>query len=258
MNWTLWFGMVLLVVAMVYSFASGGGTNSLFNVHGVIIVIGGTFVATLVNCPLRNILSAAASVLSLFLPSRLPRPRDIVAEMARLARRAQTEGGLLSLQNESPRFADGFLRRAVNVAVSSGESNEIRRILETEIRQLRIRRQEDSNLVRTIGTLSPMFGLLGTLLGMVQVLEALSVPTRVGPAMAMALSSAFIGIAFANLFCLPVAGQMRLHAMSETMALEMILEGVLDIASGKPPALVELHLQGYADRGLDRPVSSAG
>jgi len=91
-----------------------------------------------------------------------------------------------------------------------------------------------------------MFGLLGTLMGMIQVLETVSTPTKVGPAMALALSSAFVGIAMANLVCVPLAGQMRLRAMTETKLLEMILEGVLDIAAGKPSSLVELHLVSYS------------
>jgi len=130
-------------------------------------------------------------------------------------------------------------------------------MLETQIRQMRILRQEDANFMRTMGTLSPMFGLLGTLLGMVQVMETVSTPTKVGPAMALALSSAFVGIAMANIVCVPLAGQMRLRAMKETKLLEMILEGVLDIAAGKPSALVELHLDSYAQslrRGAAAPA----
>jgi len=248
MNWAFWVGIFAATGAIVYTFiAGGGGGRSLFNIHGVAVVLGGTAVATLINCPFRNIASALANVAALFLPPRMPAAEAIVAEMSRLARRAQTEGGLLSLQGESREFAVGFLNRAITVAIATGESNETRRILEAEIRQLRIRHQEEANLLRTMGTLSPMFGLLGTLLGMIHVLETISSPTKVGPAMALALSSAFVGIAFANMVCVPISGQMRLRAMTQTMAMEMILEGVLDVAAGKPPSLVELHLIGYAE-----------
>jgi chemotaxis protein MotA len=198
-----------------------------------------------------------ASVTTLFLPLRLPGEEAIIAEMSRLARRAQSEGGLLALQGESPDFAGGFLNRAINVAIATGESHEARRVLETEIRQLRIRRQEDANLLRTMGTLSPMFGLLGTLIGMIKVLQTVSTPTKVGPAMALALSSAFVGIASANLVCVPLAGQIRLRTITETILLEMILEGVLDIAAGKPSSLVEMHLVSYAQsrqRGAAAPA----
>ncbi len=229
-----------------YGLSHGGGERSLLNVHGILVVVGGTFVAMIINSPWRTLVNTLGNVVSLFLPVSLPGQEKIITEMSRLARRAQTEGGLLSLQGESRDFAGGFLNRAVNVVIATGESNEARRMLETEIRQLRIRRQEDANLMRTMGTLSPMFGLLGTLLGMVEVLKTVSTPDKVGPAMALALSSAFAGIAMANLICVPLAGQLRLRAITETMLLEMILEGVLDIAAGKPSSLVELHLSSYA------------
>ncbi len=247
MNWTFLAGAVLAVVLVFTSFVTSEGSRALFNVHGVIVVLGGTLIAMLISYPMLQILSTLKGAVSLFLRVRQPAAEEVVAEMSRLARRAQTEGGLLSLQGESRDFADGFLSRAITVAIATGESHATRSILEAEIRQLRIRRQEDANLLRTMGTLSPMFGLLGTLLGMIQVLETISTPAKVGPAMAMALSSAFVGIAFANIVCIPVAGQMRLRAMRETMLLEMILEGILDVAAGQPAALVELHLVGYAE-----------
>ncbi len=97
-----------------------------------------------------------------------------------------------------------------------------------------------------------MFGLMGTLLGMLKVLTNMSEPTKLGPAMALALSSAFIGIGMANLFCVPMAGQIRLLSMRETQALEMIIEGVLAIAVNQPTFQVELRMGAYLD------ASSAG
>jgi len=246
MNWTILIGTLSAVGLAVFSLRTGGSGRSLFNMHGVTVVIGGTIVSTLINSPLSLIWGTFIEAASLFFPPRLPSPEAVVTEMSRLARRAQTEGGLLSLQGQSQGFANGWLNRAVNVAIAAGESDETRRVLEVDVRQLRIRRQENANLMRTMGTLSPMFGLLGTLLGMIEVLETISTPTKVGPAMALALSSAFMGISLANLVCIPLAGAMRLRAMNETLVLEMILEGILDIAAGKPSSLVEMHLSGYA------------
>ncbi len=259
MNWTLWAGAVLAVLLVFTSLVTSSGSRALFDVHGIIVVLGGTLIAMLVNCPMRRILSALRGAGSLFWRARQPSPEEVVGEMSRLARRAQTEGGLLSLQGESRDFAGGFLNRAITVAIATGESHEMHEILDAEIRQLRIRRQEDANLIRTLGTLSPMFGLLGTILGMIHVLETIATPAKVGPAMALALSSAFLGISFSAIVCIPVSGQMRLRAMQETMLLEMILEGVLDVAAGKPAALVELHLTGYAeDRRTREAVAPAG
>jgi len=96
-----------------------------------------------------------------------------------------------------------------------------------------------------------MFGLLGTLLGMLKALTAMSDPAKLGPAMALALSSAFIGIGVANFLCIPIAGQIRLLAMRETLLLEMILEGALDIAVNRPAYQVEMRMASY----LESPVA---
>lgn len=246
MNFGLWIGCLGAVAVVAWGLRQSGTSTAIFNAHGLMIVGFGTLAATLINCPLRQLWSALITLGGLFLPARLPSAEGVIAELSRLARQAQVEGGLLSLQEESRDFADGFLHRAVTVAITTGESGETRRILENEIRQTRISRQEDANVFRTIGVLSPMFGLLGTLLGMIRVLETMSEPTKVGPAMAIALSSAFFGIGLANFICIPVAGQIRLRSMRETQILEMILEGVLDLAAGKPPYLIEVHLSSYS------------
>lgn len=248
MNFIFWIGVLGAGGLMGWSISNMGVSGTLINLHGLIIVMGGTLAAIFINCPLRVLWSALSRLVSLFLPDRLPPPEEVINEVARLARVSQTQGGILSLQDQSRDFADGFLHRAVTIAITNGESSEIRRILESEIKQLRINAQEDGNVFRTMGMLSPMFGLLGTLMGMIRVMEAMSEPGKAGPAMALALSSAFMGIGLANMVCVPIAGQIRLVAMRETLVLEMILEGVLDIAAGKAPYLVELHLASYSQQ----------
>lgn len=252
MNFTLWAGLAGAGLLIYWGVVQAGAAAALFNPHGLGIVLGGAAATVCINCPFRHLWSAALRFATLLLPSRTPSAEEVIAELVRLARKAQAEGGALALQDESKDFADGFLHRAILVMISAGESSETRRVLEAQIRQVRVARQEDANVFRTVGVLSPMFGLLGTLLGMIRVLETMSEPNKVGPAMAMALSSAFYGIGVANFICIPVAGLIRLQAMRETLALEMMLEGVLDLASGKAPYLVELHLASYSrSRRLD-------
>lgn len=252
MNLGLWVGFVLAALLVGWGMTSSGTPGALLNRHGVLVVLGGTVAATLIAVPLRQLGSAFVRLGGLFLPSPLPSPEEAVAEIVRLARVAQTGGGILALQEEGRELAGGFPYRAISVAIATGESAETRRVLEREIKQTRIGRQEDANVFRTIGVLSPMFGILGTLLGMIEVLGSLSEPAKVGPAMALALSSAFLGIAIANFLCIPIAGQLRLTAMRETLVLEILLEGIVEIAAGKAPYVVELHLSSYlAQRRTD-------
>ncbi|MBI3548145.1 MAG: MotA/TolQ/ExbB proton channel family protein [Elusimicrobia bacterium] len=246
MNFTFFAGVAIVAGGLLWGGLAGGRLASFLNWHGAAIVLGGTLASVLINCPARLLLGTARRLLGLFFPARTPSPEETVAELSRLAKIAKTQGGLLSIQDKAGAFAEGFLQRAVTVAIAHGEFSEARRILEAEIKQTRIAAMEECNVLRTMSVLAPMFGLLGTLVGMIQVLESITEPAKAGPAMAVALSSAFLGIAFANLLCVPVAGHLRLAAIRETLVSEIILEGVLDILSGKAPYLVELHLASYS------------
>jgi chemotaxis protein MotA len=218
------------------------------NSHGALVVLGGTMAAMLINTQLSLLGDALVALFRVLIPEKRVNSEEALAEVVRLARLAQSGGGLLALRDEGRAMMEGFSNRAIMVAISTGEVAETRRIMETEIKHRRIRRQETANVWRTVSVLFPMFGIMGTLLGMIQVLSTLSDPSKMGPYMALALSSAFIGISMANLLCVPVAGQIRSEAMAETHTLEILLEGILDIAAGKPPYLVELHLAAYSEQ----------
>ncbi len=248
MTLSVWIGALLGAAVIAWALEHIGAVGTFLGGHALIIVYGGSLAATMISTPGTMIWRAFTRLLRLFLPDRLPAPEQAIAEAVRLARLAQSGGGILAIQGESQNFADGFLHRAVIAAVSSGETAETRRMMEAEVKRRRSDGMEDSNTFRTIGILTPMFGLLGTLIGMVKVLQTMSDPTRVGPAMALALSSAFLGISTANLICVPVAGHIRLKVIEETLIYEILLEGVLDIASGKSPYVIETHLSAYAAR----------
>ena len=242
----LWIGLLGGVALAIWGIASTGESGTVLNLHGFIIVVGGTAAATLINCPLDTIRSAFFNFFTLLGSGNIPETEDAIDEVVELAREAHGSGGILSLRDAGGNLAGGFGHRAITAAIATGESNQTRRIMETEIKQSRIIRMEDTNVFRTIAMLSPMFGILGTLLGMIKVLGAIQDPSRVGPAMALALSSAFLGIAIANFIAVPIAGRIRASAMKETLVLEVILEGILDIAAGQAPYLVELRLAAYS------------
>ena len=244
MNPSLWLGF-LGIGGLVFWEATRGSVAGTANAHGVIIVFGGTTAALLAATPFRVLWSAVWRTLNLFMPTSKPNAADAVAAAVALAREAQTGGGLLAIKDTANAVAGGFIQRAVTVAIATGEMAETRKILEKYIRAARVSRQEDANVLRTAAVLSPMFGILGTLLGMVQLLASLTDPSKVGPAMALALSSAVLGIGLANLVFTPLAGQMRLEAMRETQVFEILLEGVLEVQAGRQAYMVELHLNSY-------------
>jgi len=240
------FGFLGAVAVLIWGINSTGVGHIFINAHGIVIVVVGSFASMALNTPLSMLWSAIKGFGRMFLSPRIPHADALIPEVVKLSEKARSEGGLLTLQDEGKDIAGGFLNRILNIAITSGETNEARKIIEEEIRQIRSRHIEDQNVFRTWGILAPMFGLLGTLLGIIEVLQKMSDPTAVGPAMGVAITSAFYGITLANVFCVPIAGKLRIRMNEEVLAYMLLLEGVLDIMDSKPPYLVEMHLNAYA------------
>lgn len=242
-------GFIAGAAVVLFGVVASGIGKLFLNWHGIVIVIGGTSAATMINTSFDNFIRGVKAFVNIFKNPNIPPPNDCIKMIIQLAETAQKQGGIMALQNVDATFASGFLKRAITVAMTSGEYKETREILEEEIRRKRIYLQEDSNFYRTMGVLSPMFGLIGTLFGIIQTLSHISDPTKVGTSMAVAISSAFYGIVLSNLVFVPVANKIRLRALEETLVFQLILEGVIDIMSGKTPHLIEIHLRGYVERG---------
>ena len=238
-------GFSVGAVVVFWGILSSGIADKLADPKGIIIVLGGTLASILINTSYKRFMSGVKALFDIVRSSPLPTVDECVRNIVQLSDTAQKQGGIMALTNVDPRFAGGFLRRAISVAMTSAQSQETRNILEEEIRRRRLDISEDSNMYRTMGVFSPMFGLIGTLFGIIQTLSNISDPTMVGRSMAVAISSAFFGIGLSNLFCIPVANKIRLRAMEETLVLQIILEGVIDIMSGKTPHLIDMHLRGF-------------
>jgi chemotaxis protein MotA len=238
-------GFLMGAGVVIWGAVSSGVADKVVNAHGLIIVLGGTLAATVLNTSYKRFLAGGKALLDIFFTSKIPTVEEAVRTLVGMAETAQKQGGIMALSNPDPAFAGGFLKRAVSVAMISAESRETRNILEEEIRRRRLDVQEDSNLYRTMGVLSPMFGLIGTLFGIIQTLSNISDPAAIGRSMAVAITSALFGIGFSNMFCVPVANKIRLRAMEETLILQLVLEGVMDIMAGKTPHLIDMHLRGY-------------
>ena len=242
-------GFVMGAAVVTWGAFSTGVADNIMNSHGIVIVLGGTLASTIINTSFKRFTAGIKTLGDIFSAPKTP-PMDVaVRMMVGMAETAQKQGGIMALTNADPAFAGGFLKRAVSVAMISAESRETRGILEEEIRLRRLDVSEDSNLFRTMGVLSPMFGLIGTLFGIIQTLSNISDPTTIGRSMATAISSAFFGIALSNIVFVPVANKIRLRAMEETLVLQLILEGVIDIMAGKTPHLIGMHLRGFQPAG---------
>lgn len=243
-------GFVGALSVLFLGIVKDGSVSALINLHGVTIVVGGTFFATMVNSSLEDIWNSARAALYLLAKPKFLQPQAAISEITRLATRARQEG-LRSLQDEGRTVGDdGFVSRAIDVCMTVGDERLARLALEKEIGQMVNRHKEVGNIYRTAGLLAPMFGLLGTLIGIIQVLRNISEVESVGPAMATAISSAFYGILLANLLFVPGAGKLRNRSLSEYTSKEIILEGLMDIFfSDRIPVLIETRLLSYLQSG---------
>lgn len=256
MNITSILGMVLGAGVMWWGMNSGHVLKTFINWHGVILVLGGAFAATLVNSELHEIVASVRAFFSIVMKPKNPPAPTIIPVMIELSRKSRKEG-FLSLHGLGKDFGDGFLSKAIQVLIEGeGDIKAARWLLEKEINRTALRHREVQNIFRTVGILSPMFGLLGTLIGIVEVLNNFSDPKAVGPSMATAITSAFYGICMANFICVPVAGKLRQRTLNELLLKEMILEGLLAIHDEEVPSAVEgklsTYLSGKMRQGITR------
>lgn len=244
-NITSIIGFVLGIGVFWWGMTSGRVGGTFFNLHGIVLVLGGVFAATLVNSELHQIWASFKAFGSIFHEPKNPPAHNVIPVMVELSRKARKEG-FISLHGEGKTFGDGFLGKAIQVLIEGeGDIKAARWLLEKEVNRTALRHREVQNVFRTVGILAPMFGLLGTLIGIVEVLNNFTDPKAVGPSMATAITSAFYGICVANLICVPVAGKLRQRTLNELLLKEMILEGLLAIHEGDAPSSVEIKLGTY-------------
>jgi len=172
-------------------------------------------------------------------------PKDqIIDSLVRLSEQVHSRG-VVALGQADPAAVGGYLAQAATVAVEYNNPELVVQILEMEINTSFDKSNEAINLYRTMAVLAPMFGLLGTLIGIVSVLKDLSNPDSVGRSMAVAMTTAFYGITLANLFCVPVAGKLRTRTIEELRAKGMVVDAIGMMLRGVVPLAIERKLRAY-------------
>lgn len=244
MDYSTLLGIVAFFALVFVGFSTGQITSSLINLHGVLVVMGGSLVAMLINTPFLYLSKAVTELRFLMFSDDIAEIKRTIPVMVALAEQCRSTG-LSALKNADPALAKGFLARVSAAALEYNDSNFVKHVIEQEINQAADETNEVANVYRTLGLLSPMFGLLGTLMGIISVLKQLSDPESVGPAMGVAITSAFYGILFSNMVCVPIAGKIRARIWLQVKLKSMILEGILEIMKGSIPMVVERRLQSY-------------
>jgi chemotaxis protein MotA len=240
-------GFGCLFVAIM---ADGGQFGAFFHVPAIVIVVGGTLAATCVHFSLGQVLSLMNFIKKTFLHKSISEAEAIqeIIDCAAISRRE----GALAIQNRLKTIKDGFLVRGLYLVIDGSAPEAIHGHLQREISNLAERHFHGKKMLEFMGGGCPAFGMVGTLVGLVQMFSNMESPEQIGKGMAVALVCTFYGAFVANLFFLPLAGKLGIRSRKEVFLKTMIMEGVLGIARGDGPTQVREVMETFvSERGRE-------
>ena len=242
-------GGVLFAIAGILAglLMEGGHLSQILQPTAALIVFGGTLGAVLLQFPLATVLKAFGRIAHLFVA---PRRHDdqIIKQLVAFANKARRHG-FVSLDGELGAIHDPFLKQTVMLAVDGTEPADLRRIMQVSLVSYGESEERLPAVFESAGGFSPTVGILGAVLGLIQVMQHLDDISEVGRGIAVAFVATIYGVGIANLFFLPMAGKMRIRLRDDVKRREMMLEGVISILEGINPRMLEVKLAGFVDRG---------
>lgn len=244
-----------LSVITIFHAEGWAGFKPFMNLEALLIVMGGTFCATLVNYPLGQVVGLG-KILRKVLFSRVEDTTDIVGTFVAFSQKAKKDG-FLALQGDITGIQNDFLRRGIQLVVDGADHEFIRNMLETEIGFIRERHKVGQEIFNALGTYSPAFGIIGTVMGMIIMLNSIEDVEAVPRRMALALAAAFIGLGAGYLIFLPMGGKLRRRSEEELLIKEIIIRGVLLLQSGATPSVVEANLKAYLEPAKRQVIKGA-
>jgi chemotaxis protein MotA len=221
----------------------GGKVTELKQVNAFMIVIGGTVGAVMLTTPLEVLIGAIKKLGSIFFEKAQPVAQTI-DEIVGYATQARKQG-IVSLEQEAAKIGDPFLRKALNLAVDGMEMNQIRGIMELELELMEQRGEAEAKVFESAGGYSPTMGIVGAVLGLMQVMKNLANIDEVGRGIAAAFVATVYGLIAANIFFLPAGGKLKARLHREVQLRELMLQGVLAIVEGLNPKLIRTRLDAY-------------
>ncbi len=236
-------GMLLSFGLISSALMLGGAPLIFIDGASMLIVFGGTIGATLTHYPLGTVLRIGG-VIRKTLIGRTPSTALIIDQFMDYANRARREG-ILALEPIVKTLDDAYLRKGLQLTVDGLEPDAIQNIMETEIGNTESRHEVGIDLLSALAAYSPALGMIGTVIGLVQMLNTMDDPSTIGPAMAVALITTFYGAILANLVFLPMVGKLKYRSKEEILVMEMQMEGVLGISRGENPRIIMEKLSSF-------------
>ncbi|MDQ6993381.1 MAG: motility protein A [Mariprofundus sp.] len=233
---------IVIAFGLVVS-AIGSGLPSFIDPPSMLIVIGGTVGVLLVGYPLKNVLSVIGIVLKTFM-YKVDTGPDVIAKLVELAQTVRKDG-ILALESEVGSIDNQFMAKGLQMAIDGQEPGSIEEILYMEMDKVGERHSLGADMFTAIGTYAPSMGMIGTLVGLVLMLQNMSDPSSIGPSMSIALLTTFYGALMANILFLPMSGKLKTRSKQELLIHEIILVGVQSLVAGENPRIMEQKLMGY-------------
>jgi chemotaxis protein MotA len=224
----------------------GGKIQDVAQVTSALIVLGGTLGAVMITTPLSVLIRAAKKSALVFFDKSESRDA-VIEEIIEYATQARKDG-TVSLESQVADIADPFLKKALGLAVDGIESSRIRDIMELEIQLFEEQIDSESKVFEAAGGYAPTIGIIGAVLGLIQVMKSLANIDEVGRGIAVAFVATIYGVAAANIIFLPAAGKLKARGLAEVQIRELMLEGVLSIAEGTNQKLIRLKLEAYLEQ----------
>ena len=237
-------GTVLGFGLGLFSMATGPGGLAIFvHVGSLMIVGGGTIAVTLMNFPIETIKNFIGVMMqtALFKLNTPGQEIDRIIEYANLARKE----GLLALESKVKEVDDSFFAKVVQLVIDGFPAETVRDIMDLEAEWQRARHQTGKKMLDAVGSYAPAFGMIGTLVGLVQMLQNLSDPSKIGGGMATALLTTLYGAMAANMVFIPLAGKLEQRINEEALLRELMIEGIVAIQSGEGPQLIKEKLKSF-------------
>ncbi len=236
-------GMVGGLLLIVASIMMGGGIGGFIDPKSMFVVFGGTIMATLVQYPLSDVLGLMPIVRQTLFANSFD-AQQMIKMLVQFAEEARREG-LLALEKHVKEIDDPVIKSGLQLAIDGTEPELLREIMENELEKMEERHKKGHGILDAMGTAAPAFGMIGTLIGLVLMLQTMEDPSTIGPSMAVALVTTFYGAVLANLILLPLGGKLKERTADELLVKHMVVEGILSIQSGDNPRLVEHKLNTY-------------
>lgn len=237
------FGIIFGIAMIVVPIFTGGDAGSFYDGQSILITLGGGLASTMISYRLPEMLSIFKVTVKAF-KNQKDDMAQLIRMMVEFSNKSRREG-LLSLEAELDNIKDDFIKQAIMLVIDGVDPEVIKDTMELELDCTVERHERGQSLYRTMASLFPAWGMIGTLIGLVILLQNLNDPSSIGPAMAVAIITTFYGSVLANLVCTPIANKLAIKSKEEINQKMMIIEGVLSLQSGESPKIIEHKLKGF-------------